>query len=54
MLISAIDILRDVVNKTDLKLRDKFQKSIHFESGYTSTIVNSLTQLMEGSDLIQS
>ena len=36
--------------KTDLKLRDKFQKSIHFESGYTSTIVNSLTQLMEGLD----
>ena len=50
MLISAIDILREVVNETDLKLRDKFEKYIHFESGYTSTIVNSLTQLMEGPD----
>lgn len=53
MLLSAIDILKKCVERTDLKLREKFKKSdsfIHFESGYSNTIINSITQLADGMD----
>jgi len=45
---TAIDIIRECVERTDLALRPSFsvqQPFIHFESGYTPTIVNSLTEL---------
>lgn len=47
---TAIDILRKTVEETDRSLRDTFSVDkpfIHFESGYTPTIVNSLTVLSE-------
>lgn len=53
MLLSAIDIIRKCVERTDFKLRKKFEKSdafIHFESGYSNTIINSITQLANGMD----
>lgn len=50
---TAIDILKECVEKTDLKLRSKkvFGNSyeapfIHFESGNTQTIVNSVSKIM--------
>lgn len=50
MLVTAIDILRECTTKASERLKDKFAKPIHFESGYTSTIVNSLSQLVAGLD----
>ena len=50
---SAIDILKKCVERTDFNLREKFEKAssfIHFESGYTYTIINSITQLADGID----
>jgi len=51
-MVTAIDILKSVVQKTDEVLRDKFGKDIsfiRFESGYTATVVNAITNLMQGS-----
>lgn len=45
---TAIDIIRECVERTDLALRPFFsvqQPFIHFESGYTPTVINSLTEL---------
>ncbi len=53
MLLSAIDIIKMCVEITDYKLLEKFDKSvafIHFESGYSNTIINSITQLANGMD----
>lgn len=53
MLLSAIDILKKCVERTDIGLQKKFNKTepfIHFESGYSNTIINSITQLAEGMD----
>ncbi|MDD6581607.1 MAG: hypothetical protein PUF10_02870 [Bacteroidales bacterium] len=50
-MITAIGILSECVAKADKELRKKFRKSgvfLHFESGYTSTIVNAITTLSQG------
>lgn len=49
---TAISALRHAAEETDLALRERFGQAepfIHFESGYTATVVNSLTQLTQGS-----
>lgn len=48
---TATDIIRECVERADLRLRPVFSVSkpfIHFESGYTPTVVNSLTELSQG------
>ena len=53
MLLSAIDILKRCVERTDFGLQKKFNKTepfIHVESGYSNTIINSITQLANGMD----
>ena len=47
---TAVGILSDCVNRADKALKARFNKSgvfLHFESGYTSTIVNAITTLSQ-------
>ncbi len=49
---TATDIIRECVERADANLRPLFgvrHPFIHFESGYTPTIINSLTNLEAGS-----
>lgn len=48
---TAVAILSECVRRADEALKAKFRKTgvfLHFESGYTSTVVNAITTLSQG------